>query len=386
MSSQKRQENKISTDATAEDSLEMITGDSLDEVRIDVEPPPGMALAPEDQETRQIDTKPLVDAAFDDDDVDPSEELGLDRPLFKEAGVESPPAESPPADSTPEHIAKVVRSARAHQSTPDIRRGPKAHSQLPPEDAFGPSVVVTPQIEPTRGDQSDPTVPRVTQPNHRRRHLPTGPHMPQAGSARRSGERRPLTEASPWLPPVEPSSTPRYVFFLVGGALTGILLGVGVGVWHNQNKTSVPKVNANTSATHLPAATPGAATPGAETPGAETQPADAAVQDDPSAHPLAIPGSMVQLQRRLKLIPKELEQLTFIRKMLGARHWQQAETAFSQLSVALQQAPEIGLWRAHIDLFRGRAKEAKQGCDKLFEGALPTTWIGEVGLTLAKAE
>ncbi|MBW2735436.1 MAG: hypothetical protein JRH20_23880, partial [Deltaproteobacteria bacterium] len=37
-------------------------------------------------------------------------------------------------------------------------------------------------------------------------------------------------------------------------------------------------------------------------------------------------------------------------------------------------------------LFRGRAKEAKQGCDKLFEGALPTTWIGEVGLTLAKAE
>lgn len=355
MGSQERQGRKISTESVTEDSVE---------VRIDVEAPPGMELAAEDRDTRQIDTKPLVDAAFDADDVDPGEELGLDRPLFDDPD---------PAASSPEVIARAVRSARARQSSPEVvsERG-AGPAVPPPERAFGPSVVVASQAGGHEiKEQEGPTVRRL----RAKRRLPTGPHMPQAGSARWDGARRPLTGPLPvWEPADSPKGARRGVLFLAAGAAAGVLLGLGIGVWRDRSATKVePSVPA------APATAPGPSTTSASRGGAPDSEAA-------RPHALAVPGSLVELQRRLQLVPKQLEQLKTIREMLLAGDWPRADVAFSRLSPALKKAPAIRLWRARIDLFRGRAKEARDACAKLVADKLPAPWPAEIGLTFAQAE
>lgn len=350
MVSDQRRDKEISTESVTDDSVE---------VRIDVEAPPGVELAPEDKDTRQIDTKPLVEAAFEADDS--SDELGFDRPIFDDPD---------PAASSPEQIAEAVRHAKARQSSPDSPKVPRARPAVPPpERAFASSVVVSSQDDAPAQDREGPTVRRL----RAKKRLPTGPHMPQAGSARWDGSRRPLTGPVPaWEPQPEHSPAGRGMLFLVAGAIAGVLLGLGIGFWRDRSAMPSETLRA---APVIKQARPAPA------------PAPKPAPRPPSAaDALAIPGSLVQLQLSLKLDPKELEALKSIRDMLIAGDWQSADVELSRLSPALSRTTAVRLWRARIDLFRGRAKKARTRCEQLLKQKLDEAWPAEVGLTLAEAE
>lgn len=298
----------------------------------------------EDTPTRQIDTKPLVSAAFEEEE-EPSEELGFDRPLLV-AGAQ--PDASPLSFQPVEQEGRPRRNSDSVLVDMDFEEDSQEHT-------------------PTSLWRDKPVANELAAPQHRqtspsRLRPATGPHRPSgltpgataellpakpSGSARR--RHRPARSTAQ-LPRQRSSAGgrgpgSRILTYVLIGAAMGLGLGLFLGLRRG------------------PAAKPEGTSP---------------------ALSAASQRAIARVASRRELSATDRAGLVAVRHEMDAGRWFAASQAFVRLPERLRKEVAVGYWQGRMLAAQGRHQAAAKLLRELLTRAPAASWRVELGVELSE--
>lgn len=297
----------------------------------------------EDTPTRQIDTKPLVSAAFEEDEV--AEELGFDRPLLV-AGAQ--PGVSPLSFEPVEQEGRSRRNSDSVLVDMDFEEDSQEHT-------------------PTSLWRDKPAAPAPAAPENRptspsRLRPATGPHRPSgltpgataellpakpSGSARR--RHRPARSTAQ-LPRQRSSADgrgpgSRVITYVLIGAALGLGLGLFLGL--RRGPTAKPEGTSR-------------------------------------ALSAASQRAIARVASRRELSATDRAGLVAVRREMDAGRWFAASQAFVRLPERLRKEVAVGYWQGRMLAAQGRHQAAAKLLRQLLIRAPAASWRVELGVELSE--
>ena len=297
----------------------------------------------EDTPTRQIDTKPLVSAAFEDEQ-EPAEELGFDRPLLVNGAT---PDVSPLSFEPAAQDARPRRKSNSVLVDMDFEEDSQEHTPTSLwRDKPAANASAAPQHRPTSPSQLRPA---------------TGPHRPRgltpgataellsrkpSGSARR---RHRSGRSTAQLPRQRSSSSGRGAGSgVIIYVLIGVGLGLALGLYFGLRRAPAP-----------------------------TKAADPALS-------AASKRAIARVESRRELSATDRAGLVKVRGQMDAGRWFAASQAFVRLPERLRKEVAVGYWQGRMLAAQGRHQAAAKLLRRLLARAPAASWRVELGVELSE--
>ena len=316
----------------------------------------GVADEPAEGQTRKIDTKPLVSAAFEAEE-EPSEELGFDRPLFTGEEEEHPTPQAAYASAAEvaaggrrltesSVVVDMDFEEREEENTPaslwtpgpGLAASEQRGSEVIPERDRGAEIAAR---------QRRPRPQTGPQPLGARRHT-TEIALPTLGSARKKDRQQGGSGSTGRLPQQERGGRSRVLIYVIVGGLLGLGVGLFFGLRH----------------------------------GGEVEPEPKAVASALSAESRR---TLAEVAGRRSVSAVERKNLRALRLSIDGGAWKAALSAFERLPERLQRDVVVRIWLARVQRGQGDPAAAVATLQKQLDRAPTAALRVEVGVELAEA-